>query len=83
MIAGEICKWKMANLTDVNLEIAIVWNTESWPWHWTQVLLVFLKGIRFKMKEGLQTTGQDIGKVQQNGVKSLMISTFILTTFLW
>ena len=78
-----LCKWKMASLKDVNLEIAIVWNTKSWPWHWTHVLLVFLQGIRFKMKEGLQTTGQDIGKVQQNGVKSLIISTFILTTFLW
>lgn len=24
------------------------------------------------MKEGFQTTGQDIGKVQQNGIKSLI-----------
>lgn len=29
------------------------------------------------MKAGLQTTGQDIGKTQQN-VKSLMMSTFML-----
>lgn len=69
MIDRRVWEWEMASWRVLIWKLPPFGIQESWPWHWLQVLLVLSEGIRFKMKEWLQGTGQDIGKVHKRMLK--------------